>query len=128
MKLIIGSVVLGGLIAAGVPAIAQTTLTMSSFVPRDHHLTSVVLQGWASEVETATSGRVRFRMLTTHPSPPPGTFDAVRNGLVDLSYAVARATPGRHVMTSLPELPGKKLGPVWRFSRDALVAWLSQTT
>jgi hypothetical protein len=24
------------------------------------------------------------------------------------------------------ELPGKKLGPVWRFSRDALVAWLAQ--
>ncbi len=23
------------------------------------------------------------------------------------------------------QLPGKKLGPVWRFSRDALVAWLS---
>src|SRR5947207_15137350 len=23
------------------------------------------------------------------------------------------------------KLPGKRLGPVWRFSRDALVAWLS---
>jgi hypothetical protein len=23
------------------------------------------------------------------------------------------------------QLPGKKLGPVWRFSREALVAWLS---
>ncbi len=23
------------------------------------------------------------------------------------------------------KLPGKKLGPVWRFSRDALVAWLA---
>jgi excisionase family DNA binding protein len=23
------------------------------------------------------------------------------------------------------KLPGKKLGPVWRFSREALVAWLS---
>jgi hypothetical protein len=23
------------------------------------------------------------------------------------------------------ELPGKKLGPVWRFSREALVAWLA---
>lgn len=23
------------------------------------------------------------------------------------------------------KLPGKKLGPAWRFSRDALVAWLS---
>ena len=23
------------------------------------------------------------------------------------------------------KLPGKKLGPVWRFAREALVAWLS---
>ena len=23
------------------------------------------------------------------------------------------------------QLPGRKLGPVWRFSRDALVAWLA---
>jgi hypothetical protein len=23
------------------------------------------------------------------------------------------------------KLPGRKLGPVWRFSREALVAWLS---
>jgi len=45
------------------PAVAQTTLTMSSWVSPQHHLTSVVLQGWASEVEKATNGRVKFTML-----------------------------------------------------------------
>ena len=106
MKRLIVAVLLGALIAAAAPVFAQTTLTMSSWVPPEHHLSKVVLQGWATEVERATGGRVKFQMLPAHPSAPPGTFAAVRDGLVDLSYAVARATPARHLMTSMPELPG----------------------
>src|SRR5262245_11875009 len=87
-----------GVIAAAQPALAQTTLTMSSWVSPQHHLTSVVLQGWATEVEKATSGRVKFQMLPKHPSAPPGTFDAVRDGLVDLSYVTASYTPSRHIL------------------------------
>jgi TRAP-type C4-dicarboxylate transport system substrate-binding protein len=94
------------LAGAALPARAQTTLTMSSWVSPQHHLTSVVLQGWATEVEKATSGRVRFVMLPKHPSAPPGTFDAVRDGLVDLSYVTASYTPARHIMPLLAELPG----------------------
>src|SRR5207237_10722755 len=84
-------VVLAGLVmAAAQPALAQTTtLTMSSWVSPQHHLTGVVLQGWANEVEKATGGRVKLQMLPKHPSAPPGTFDAVRDGLVDLSFVPA---------------------------------------
>ena len=97
---------LGAALAAAVPASAQTTLTMSSWVSPQHHLTSNVLQGWANEVEKATGGRVKFQMLPKHPSAPPGTFDAVRDGLVDLSYVTASYTPARHIMPLMPELPG----------------------
>ena len=91
----------------GSPPTAQTTtLTMSSWVSPQHHLTSVVLQGWATEVEKATGGRVKFTMLPKHPSAPPGTFDAVRDGLVDLSYVTASYTPARHILPLMPELPG----------------------
>src|SRR5436853_2395891 len=102
------AVVLTGLVmAAAQPALAQTTtLTMSSWVSPQHHLTGVVLQGWANEVEKATSGRVKLQMLPKHPSAPPGTFDAVRDGLVDVSYVTASYTPARHIMPLLPELPG----------------------
>jgi TRAP-type transport system periplasmic protein len=93
-------------LAAAPPALAQTTLTMSSWVSPQHHLTANVLQGWAAEVEKATSGRVKFTMLPKHPSAPPGTFDAVRDGLVDLSYVTASYTPARHVLPLMPELPG----------------------
>jgi len=96
-----------GLVATGSPAAAQTTtLTMSSWVSPQHHLTAVVLQGWANEVEKATSGRVKFTMLPKHPSAPPGTFDAVRDGLVDLSYVTASYTPARHILPLIAELPG----------------------
>ena len=96
----------GGILAATQPALAQTTLTMSSWVSPQHHLTSVVLQGWATEVEKATNGRVKFQMLPKHPSAPPGTFDAVRDGLVDLSYVTASYTPARHILPLMAELPG----------------------
>jgi TRAP-type C4-dicarboxylate transport system substrate-binding protein len=101
-------VALAGLVmAAAQPALAQTTtLTMSSWVSPQHHLTGVVLQGWANEVEKATSGRVKLQMLPKHPSAPPGTFDAVRDGLVDVSYVTASYTPARHILPLMAELPG----------------------
>ncbi|MFL6567046.1 MAG: ABC transporter substrate-binding protein, partial [Burkholderiales bacterium] len=67
------------------PARAQTTLTYSSWVPPTHHLT-VWQANWAAEVEKATGGRVKFQSLPKHPAAAPGTFDAVRDGLVDLSF------------------------------------------
>jgi len=100
------AILVGALASTAQPALAQTTLTMSSWVSPQHHLTSVVLQGWANEVEKATNGRVKFQMLPKHPSAPPGTFDAVRDGLVDLSYVTASYTPARHILTLMPELPG----------------------
>jgi TRAP-type C4-dicarboxylate transport system substrate-binding protein len=92
------------LLVAAPPAAAQTTLTMSSWVSPQHHLTSVVLQGWATEVEKATNGRVKFTMLPKHPSAPPGTFDAVRDGLVDLSFVTASYTPARHILPLMAEI------------------------
>src|SRR2546428_10973285 len=100
------AVLLGSVVAAASPALGQTTRTMSSGVAPQHHLTANVLQGWATEVEKATNGRVKFPMLPKHPSAPPGTFDAVRDGLVDLSFVTASYTPARHILPLLAELPG----------------------
>src|SRR5947207_12738694 len=100
------AVLLGSVVAAASPALGQTTLTMSSWVSPQHHLTANVLQGWATEAEKATSGRVKFTMLPKHPSAPPGTFDAVRDGLVDLSFVTASYPPARHILPLMPELPG----------------------
>jgi TRAP-type C4-dicarboxylate transport system substrate-binding protein len=87
------------------PAQAQTTLTFSSWVPPTHHLT-LWQQNWAADVEKATGGRVKFQSLPKAPAAPPGTFDAVRDGLVDLSYVTASYTPARHILPLMAELPG----------------------
>jgi TRAP-type C4-dicarboxylate transport system substrate-binding protein len=102
-KLALGALVAGAF--AALPASAQTTLTYSSWVPPSHHL-SVWQVNWANTVEKATSGRVKFQLLPKHPSSPQGTFDAVRDGLMDLSYVTASYTPARHVLPLMPELPG----------------------
>ena len=97
---------LAAVLATAQPAPAQTTLTMSSWVGPTHHLTSVVLQGWANEVEKATGGRVKLQMLPKHPSAPPGTFDAVKDGLVDVSYVTASYTPARHILPAHAGIAG----------------------
>lgn len=54
------------------------------------------------------------------PYDPPEIMNAEQAGQflqIDEKNVIELAEAGR--------LPGKKLGPVWRFSRDALVAWLS---
>lgn len=91
--------------AFALPAQAQTTLTFSSWVPPTHHLT-LWQQKWAADVEKATGGRVKFQSLPKHPSAPPGTFDAVRDGLMDMSYVTASYTPARHILPLMAELPG----------------------
>ena len=106
VRTLVFALVVTGLAAAHPAAAQTTTLTMSSWVSPQHHITAVVLQGWANEAEKVTNGRVKFTMLPKHPSAPPGTFDAVRDGLVDLSFVTASYTPARHVLPLMPELPG----------------------
>src|SRR3954463_15607690 len=91
--------------AAFAPAHAQTTLTFSSWVPPTHHLT-IWQQNWTKDVEKATNGRVKFQELPKAPAAAPGTFDAVRDGLMDLSYVTASYTPARHILPLMAELPG----------------------
>jgi len=101
-----GALAIASLAGWPTAATAQTTMTMSSWVPPSHLLTKDVLGVWAQQVEKATDGRVKFQMLPKAPSAPPGTFDAVKDGLVDVSYVTASYTPARHVLPLLPELPG----------------------
>jgi TRAP-type C4-dicarboxylate transport system substrate-binding protein len=95
----------GTALAAAAPAQAQTTLTYSSWVPPTHHLT-VWQQNWAAELEKATGGRIKTQSLPKAPAAAPGTFDAVRDGLMDFSYVTASYTPARHILPLMAELPG----------------------
>jgi TRAP-type C4-dicarboxylate transport system substrate-binding protein len=85
-------------------ASAQVTLVASTWVP-PAHLLSKAQAAWCDDVAKATSNRVKCNILPKPVSPPPATFDAIRDGQADLSYSVHGYTPGRYVMTGITELP-----------------------
>ena len=92
---------------------AQTVLTASSWVPPTHGLT-VAQKEWCETLASKTSNRVRCNILPRAVTPAPGTFDAVKNGLVDLSFTVHGYTPGRFVLTQMAEFPflGDRAEPI----------------
>lgn len=93
-----------GLLGAAGAASAQVTLTLSSWVPPAHLLTRAQAD-WCNEVGKATAGRIKCNVLPKAVAPAPGTFDAVRDGLADLSFGVHGYIPGRFVLTKMAELP-----------------------
>ena len=95
---------LAALCGASVASQAQTVLTASSWLPPAHTL-SETQKAWCDELEKKVPGKVRCNVLPRAVSAPPGTFDAVRNGLADLSYTVQGYTPGRFVTTQMAEVP-----------------------
>ncbi|HSI53829.1 MAG TPA: TRAP transporter substrate-binding protein [Ramlibacter sp.] len=88
-------------LAAG-PVAAQTVLTTSSWVPPTHSL-SVAQKEWCDLVEKNSSGKVKCNILPRAVAAPPGTLDAVKNGLADVSFTVHGYTPGRFVLTQMAE-------------------------
>jgi TRAP-type transport system periplasmic protein len=85
-------------------ASAQTTLTLSSWVPPSHTLTTSQAE-WCAMLEQKVPGKIKCNVLPRAVSAPPGTLDAVRNGLADISFTVHGYTPGRFVYTQLAEFP-----------------------
>jgi len=87
-----------------VPAHAQTVLTLSSWVPPAHTLTTTQIE-WCNLLEQKVPGKIKCNVLPRAVSAAPGTFDAVRNGLADLSFTVHGYTPGRFATTQMVEFP-----------------------
>jgi TRAP-type C4-dicarboxylate transport system substrate-binding protein len=92
-------------VAASAPVAAQVTLNASSWVPPSHPITATMLVPLCNDIDKATSGRVKCNILPKAPVAAPQTFDAVRDGLIDLSYTVHGYTPGRFVLTDAVEFP-----------------------
>ena len=84
---------------------AQVTLNASSWVSPAHPLTANMLVPLCDDIAKATSGRVKCNVLPKAPVAPPQTFDAVANGLIDLSFTSHGYTPGRFALTEAPEFP-----------------------
>jgi TRAP-type C4-dicarboxylate transport system substrate-binding protein len=96
--------VLAGVAASPVFAAAQTTLTLSSWVPPSHTLT-MSQKEWCEALAEKVPGKIKCNVLPRAVAGAPATFDAVRNGLADLSFTVHGYTPGRFITTQMAEMP-----------------------
>jgi TRAP-type C4-dicarboxylate transport system substrate-binding protein len=94
-----------GLSLFATAAAAQVTLNVNTWVPPSHLLVADVVMPFCKDVEGATQGRVKCNLLSKAVVAPPQTFDAVRDGLADISFIVPGYTPGRFVLTDAPEFP-----------------------
>jgi TRAP-type transport system periplasmic protein len=103
MKRIVLSTLAAAVLFPGL-ASAQTVLTVSSWLPATHTL-SVAQKDWCDLLEKNTTGKMKCNILPRGVSAPPGTMDAVKNGLADVSYTVHGYTPGRFVYTQMAEFP-----------------------
>lgn len=74
--------------------------------PAQHHVSKRVVEPFIKEVEEKTNGRVKF---TLHAGGslvnPPGSYEAVVNGVVDATWALQGYTPGRFPLTEVIEMP-----------------------
>ena len=89
---------------AAASASAQVVLTASSWLPPSHSLTETQKE-WCGLLEQKTSGKIKCNLLPRGVAAAPATFDAVRNGLADISFTVHGYTPGRFVTTQMAEFP-----------------------
>jgi TRAP-type C4-dicarboxylate transport system substrate-binding protein len=84
---------------------AQVILNASSWAPPQHVLTAGMLVPLCAEIEKATSARVKCNILPKAVVAPQQTFDAIRDGLADLSYVTHGYTPGRFPLAEIVEFP-----------------------
>jgi TRAP-type transport system periplasmic protein len=91
-------------IAAAPLAGAQTVLTVSTWLPPTHGM-SMAQKEWCDLLEKNTTGKMKCNILPRGVTNAPGTFDAIKNGLADVSFTVHGYTPGRFVYTQMAEFP-----------------------
>jgi hypothetical protein len=90
-------------LAAGSVA-AQTVLTVSTWLPPTHGM-SMAQKEWCDLLEKTSTGKMKCNILPRGVANPPGTYDAIKTGLADVSFTVTGYTPGRFVYTQMAEFP-----------------------
>ena len=101
---LLGSASLVVLATAGA-GMAQTVLTLNSWLPPSHPQVTDLVLPFAAQIEEVTEGRVTVNVLPAPMGPPPATYDLVKNGVVDIGYTVQGYTPGRFKTSAVAEMP-----------------------
>ena len=86
-------------------AFAETTLTISTWLPPQHSVNIGMFAGLIEMMEEATGGEVTGE-LKHGLAPPPAQMDLITDGAADISIIFHGYQPGRFIGTKLIELPG----------------------
>jgi TRAP-type C4-dicarboxylate transport system substrate-binding protein len=84
---------------------ADTVLNFSNWLSPTNTLMTNGFAKWCDDVRKGTEGRVRCNVLPKAVVAPTQTFDAIRDGIADVSFTVAGYTPGRFELTKVAEFP-----------------------
>lgn len=104
-KLVFSSGFIVSLSATQFAHATPTELAVSVWLPPTHSLVQGFIVPWLAEIETQTEGRIKTRLLPKPVTNPAGHYDAVRNGLVDISFISHAYYPGRFELAKLASLP-----------------------
>lgn len=105
MKIAMPAALAAAFAAIAGAAYAQVTLNVNTWVPPTHPLVADITMPLCADIEKETAGRVKCNLLPKAVVAPPQTFDAVRDGLADLSFTVHGYTPGRFPLSEIAEFP-----------------------
>lgn len=96
-------------------AAAETKLVLSSWLPPKHPIVVNAIKPWAKQVEEATEGRVRVRVLAKPLGKPPAHFDLAAEGVADITY-------GLHSFTRDERFAASRVGQFSFLGDDAVTA------
>jgi TRAP-type C4-dicarboxylate transport system substrate-binding protein len=98
--------VIGTLTAAimSTSALAQTTITVSTWAGPNHGINTIVWPTWGAWVEEATEGRVTVEVVHDM-GPPASQMEIVADGIADATWVFHGYNTGRFELTKLPEFP-----------------------
>jgi TRAP-type C4-dicarboxylate transport system substrate-binding protein len=97
-----------------IPARADgVDLVLSSWLPPRHPIVVDAIKPWAKDIEKATEGRVRIRVLVKPLGSPPSHFDMARDGVADITY-------GLHSFTQDDRFKNSRVGQFSFLGNDAV--------
>ncbi|MFQ3788510.1 TRAP transporter substrate-binding protein [Halomonas sp. A29] len=102
-RLMIGAVAAFGF-SLGTSALAQETITVSTWGGPNHGINTIVWPTWKAWIEEATEGRVTVEVVHDM-GPPAAQMEIVADGIADASWIFHAHMAGRFLATQLPEFP-----------------------
>ncbi|CAM3626922.1 TRAP transporter substrate-binding protein [Halomonas lysinitropha] len=98
--------VVGTLTAAimSTSALAETTITVSTWAGPSHGINTIVWPTWKAWIEEATEGRVTVDVVHDL-GPPDSQMAIVADGIADATWVFHGYNSGRFELTKLPEFP-----------------------